>query len=507
MKKKIVQRIAASGLAAMMACGMLAGCGSSTSETSVSSGETESNEAVSEETTQISVVIVNGANIDNAVKVEAAANEILKDTINCEINITWLDWGSYYNQLSLLLTGEDDADLLFLAGVNTAALAESGQLAPITEWYEEDPEAFTQYVNEVFIDANRVDGELYTIPCNNNFSSEACVMVNAEMADALGFDLSDDSKIWTLEEIHDMAALAKETYPDIYAVAPQTGSTIISAYTWDTMGDSSSIGVVEDCGTTDQVVSITECEDFINFARTMHEWYSEGLIMQDVVSNTETWSATVPTGKAFCAFNNGGYPNEAYDPSSCGYYVLSLMENVAFSNSRMCYGISGNSKNPEKAFAVLKELYTNSELVNILCWGIEGENYVLNEDGLGTNPEGVTTETNTYSVAHVNPWVLPNMHISYDLEGTCVGFYEKLEAYDQSGAVSDCVGCVFDYTDVSDEYNACANVMSQYYANVMSGAVDIDEVLDDWKADLKTAGEDIVIAEKQRQLDEFLASK
>ena len=509
MNKKIFMSLTTAALALTV----FTGCSSSSSAPSASVDEGAADEGVLNEDAAggevpvIQMVVGNGANTDSTPKVQEAVNEILREKVGAEVNITWLNWGSYSNQLNLMLSGDGEADIVMLSGFSVSSLADSGQLYPITEWYEEDPEAFTQFVDAVYIDCNRVDGELYTIPLNNNFSAEACMLVNAQMADELGFDLSDDEKIWSLSEIHDMAERAVEAYPGIYGVAPQSGGIFLNGYTYDALGDASYVGVVPDYGDAGTVVSLTECEDFLEFARTMHTWYEEGLIMQDVVSNTETVGSLVPTGKAFCGFNFGGHPNGAYDSTSCGYYVLSLMENVAFASSRMSYGIAGNSRNPELAFRVLKELYTNEEIENLLGWGIEGENYVVHEDGTAGNPEGMTAETNTYSVAQVNAWVLPNMQITYNVDSTVPGFYKLLKEYDNNARVSDAVGCIFSGIDVADEHGACANVMNEYLLSVMSGAIDVDEVLDDWKSELKDAGEDIVIAEKQRQLDEYLISK
>lgn len=499
------------GVTSLLAAGLLlTGCGAAGGETDAnaksSAGSVGNEGSSNKELPVIQVVIPNGANVDNTPAIQEEVNKILADKTGVQINITWLGWGSYMNQTNLMLTGEGEADLIMLSGYSIASLADNGQLYDFTDLYESDSEVFTKAVDPIYIDSGRVDGRLYTIPCNNNFSGEACVIVNRKMADELGFDLTDEEKIWTFEEIHDMAAAAKEKYPEVYGVVPQSGSTMLTAYTWDTLADAKNIGVVEDYGNTGKVISITECKDYINLAQTMRQWYTEGLIMQDVVSNTDSLWAYVPTGKAFCGFNNGGYPNGTLNDQST-YYTLSMMENCAFSSSRMSYAIAGNSRHPEEAFAVLKELYSNPELANLLIWGIEGENYVLDDKQRAVNPDGITTETNTYSVGFINAWVMPNMHISYAAEDKVPDFYKLLEKYDAESLKSGCLGCVFDSTPVADAYAACSNVIDKYMASIMSGAVDTEETLAEFSKELKAAGEDEVIAAKQSQLDAFLGNQ
>ena len=503
-----LKKHAAKGLVAAMAISsILGGCGTTAKEStseSISGSSTEKKEVAVEDMPVVQVVASNGAMTDNTPAVQEKVNEILAKEAGVQVNITWLGWGAYKDQMNLMLTGEGEADLIMLAGFSLPSLVDSGQLYDFTDLYEKNASVFTDAVDSAYLASGEVNGRRYAVPCNNNFSGEACVIVNRQMADELGFDLSDEEKIWSLDEIHDMAAAAVEKYPDIYGVVPQSGSTFLTSYTWDTLADGSAVGVVEDCGKSGKVVSITECEDYLNLARTMRTWYQEGLIMQDVVSNTETLWAFVPSGKAFCGFNNGGYPNGTFTEDS-KYYTLSLMKNCALSSSTMKYAIAGNSQNPEAAFEVLKELYGNAEIENLLCWGIEGENYVLDDQGRATLPDGVTSESNTYTVGTVNPWVLPNMHLTYDNSTTVSGFYKLLEEYDENAEKSPCLGCTFDSTPVADEYAACVNVMSKYLQPILCGAVDTDESLEAFKAELKTAGEEKVIAEKQKQLDAFLS--
>lgn len=69
------------------------------------------------------------------------------------------------------------------------------------------------------------------------------------------------------------------------------------------------------------------------------------------------------------------------------------------------------------------------------------------------------------------------------------------------------LGFNFDATPVADQITACTNVYSQYYLPLINGEVDIDEVLPVFQQALHDAGIDDIIAEKQAQLDAWLAAK
>lgn len=60
---------------------------------------------------------------------------------------------------------------------------------------------------------------------------------------------------------------------------------------------------------------------------------------------------------------------------------------------------------------------------------------------------------------------------------------------------------------MTNQITACNNVVSQYDAALRWGNLNPDETLDKFNADLEAAGINKIIEEKQRQLDEYLASK
>ena len=62
-------------------------------------------------------------------------------------------------------------------------------------------------------------------------------------------------------------------------------------------------------------------------------------------------------------------------------------------------------------------------------------------------------------------------------------------------------------SSMTNQIPACNNVVSQYDAALRWGTLNPDETLDQFNAELEAAGINEIIEEKQRQLDEYLASK
>ena len=365
----------------------------------------------------------------------------------------------------------------------------------------------SEVVPDWVIDGSKINGKLYIAPCNIERSHIITMCANRTMCDEMGIEF-DDEKIYTLDELHEILQKAHENYPECTVLAPQQGNAMFDGYTWENMGDDNNIGVIEDCGTTDKVVSITECADYQMLAKTMREWYKEGLIMQDVTSNTEIMQYAMYDGRVFAYFAGGCELKGQSDDPDFKYYAFTVVPNWANSTAgvRMGYVVNAMTEHPDETFAVLEQLYINKDIIDLAGFGIEGENYVLNEEGKAVVPEGLTMETDTYTTAFMAWVVIPNVYGHFVMDQWDSDRNEKIHEYDENrAATSHALGCIFDSSNVADEYAACCNVASKYYNVILSGTVDPDEVMASFREELKAAGEDKVIAEKQAQLDAFLA--
>jgi putative aldouronate transport system substrate-binding protein len=80
-----------------------------------------------------------------------------------------------------------------------------------------------------------------------------------------------------------------------------------------------------------------------------------------------------------------------------------------------------------------------------------------------------------------------------------------MEAWNLAAEVSPAMGFSFDQDPVRTEVAAVQNVVSQYRKSLENGASDPAVVLGEYQAKLKAAGLEKIIAEKQRQLDIWVA--
>ena len=154
---------------------------------------------------------------------------------------------------------------------------------------------------------------------------------------------------------------------------------------------------------------------------------------------------------------------------------------------------------------MLNLLETDSDIMNLLNWGVEGEDYVVNSDGLLDYPEGKDASSVGYHLGA--GWILPNQFICTPWAIDGADIYQKIVDYNNTAVVSKALGFTFDSEPVADEVAAVTNVRNKYYKALVVGAVDPDEYLPKLLEEMDDAGMQDIIAESQKQLDEFLASK
>ena len=306
----------------------------------------------------------------------------------------------------------------------------------------------------------------------------------------------------TWANVDKFLAWAHEKYPDRYSLVPQGTNTLISEWSWEALGNGE--GVLPNANVSDAttVTSIFEAPDFLDFCTWARKWYEAGYTMPDILSTTESWQNLIQSGKAVSCLDN--YANNKV----AGMIRTVILDEWSQSGSypALTYGINVNSKDKDAAWKALEILYTDKEITTLLQDGIEGKHYIKNDDGTIAYPDGVTAGTSGYGMAELY-WVTPYSGYSYPLDVNGPTFFTDLIDFNKNLKKSVAVGFTFDTDPVIDEYTACYNVYTKYYGPLMSGAVDLDSTLEQAKSEMAAAGGEKVIAEKQKQLDEWLSSQ
>lgn len=438
-------------------------------------------------------------------RVETAINHILRPKINAEVELMIIQSGSYKQQIALILSGNKQLDLMGVVPELTASAVAGGQLLDLTDLLRTHGQGILSQLSEELLGCGLFNGIQYAVP----FQADTAVgmgfyVMRKDIADKYGIDVN---KIKTYEELTKVFQIIHDNEPELTVVAPRNAGMSFLEYncSWDKLGDF--FGVLEHYGQDDlKVVNLFETDAYKAYLEVMHEWYRRGFISNDVTNAIESGPEQVKAGTLF-AYAHANKPGVLTQESiATGEEMVGcqVLETINWTSRAWQWTIPANSRNPEKAMELMNLLYVDKDIINLLVYGIEGEDYVVHDDGRIGYPEGVNSSSVGYSMASML-WSFGNAFNAYVWETNDPDIWDQTRKWNQSGFTSKAFGFVFDSTPVSIEIAEVQNVYDQYRMGLECGLVEPAEALDEMNQKLYAAGLQDVIDEKQRQLDLWAA--
>lgn len=441
------------------------------------------------------------ASTEDCKKISEEASKITEEKFNTKIEVTRVGFGSYDQQVNLMLASGEKLDLMYQYCGNVTSAISSGQIIPIDEYLESDGKDLKEQIDESDWKCVTFDGSIYGVPSNKEKATGWGFAMNKEIADETGIDYSN---IKTEAELEPLLTKVKELYPDMYPVVSHTGSMSQMTDQDDLGGDIGSLESASNDST--EVINYYASDRYMEEVKLRYDWGQKGLLMPDASTTTENANSLIGSGKGFGRFTNTkpGIQQEIEKESGKSIEILELVAPYTTTTRvDIVWYVPHNSEKPERAVQVLNEIYTNSELANLLINGIEGTHYQIvdSDKGIVNYPDGINASNTGYTSL---PWAWPNETISYVWEGNPEDIWEQTQKFNEEATVSPAKGFTWDNTPIQNQVTACANVTAKYGPALECGSLDPETAMPKFLAELEAAGADEIIAEKQRQLDEWL---
>ena len=453
----------------------------------------------------VKLLIPGDAKTEDCEAVSAAASEILEEKYNTTLEIMRVGFGSYPDQVNLMLSSGEKLDVLYNNRDIFVSAINNGQIVSMEEYLPEYGPDLLELVPEERWATTSLNGERYAVPANKEVAVSWGFTCVKEMADATGVDYSN---IKTEDDLLPLLEAVKEMYPDVWPVITDGGGMTILNTNDDLGGD---FGCLLDCTNPDDttVINWYASDEYKEIVERRYDWVQKGLIPPDASSSSDQAATQIAAGRGFGYFCNTKPGIEVEQKRSTTKDMLVFTLTPVYTTTTrvdILWYIAHNSEQPGRAIQVLNELYINPELANICINGIEGEHFEVidEEQGIIAYPEWVDGTTTGYPS---NPWAWPNEMISYVWDGDSPTIWEDTNEWNESAIVSPAMGFTWDNVNVLNEVTAVRNASDKYAGALACGSIDPAEALPAFLEELEAAGANTIIEEKQRQLDEYLASK
>ncbi len=441
--------------------------------------------------------------------VEQQINRYLLKKINATVDIRTIDLGSWWDKTGLMFASGEQIDILFTAGwMRFGDEVAKGRYLPLDPLLEQYGKGIRDILDPSILQASKVEGSIYGIVTNKEFASSKGLVVRKDLVDSLNIDLS---QVRQLSDFGPIFERVKQRQPDIaplQARADRSPLTFMMQYgMFDMLGEGP--GVLYREGPSTQVVNMAETPEFRQTVKTLYEWNRAGYLNADATTTKDNEYDAVKAGKAFAYAESLKPGFEIQASRDTGYPMVSveLMKpytTTADTTSAM-FAITKNAKHPEKAMMLLNLLYTDPYLLNLLDWGVEGVHYVMKGDNVIDYPDGIDAKTVGYNLNQ--PWMFGNQLNSYLWANENPNLWDQYRAFNDQADKSKALGFVFNPEKVKTEIAASILVEKQFMPALNTGAQDPDKIIPMYLEKLKAAGADKVIAEKQRQLNAWLAEQ
>ena len=505
MKKGTWRKLLCLLLSMIFVMAIFSGCGSKDSGTAAPVDESgELKDLDTSEEVEIIMYVVSDRPAGQDV-VDENLSKLLKEKLNCTLKINWIGWAEYQNKYPLLFSSGEAFDLAYCATwLNFADLARKGAFKPLNDLLPKyAPKNYAQQSQTALAQAT-IDGELYAVPTLLATYTAYGAIYRADIAD----EMDPDFEMKTWEDVETYLDFVKANHPemepyDMYSSGPEL------FYTWTASKGLTTVDKglrymyfdpAEEHPTVKATFDIDGVKDFLEMTS---RWSDKGFWSQSALADTD--STKTQNGKAAMKFHNiDNFQNYNILHPEWGFDWATFTKDVAhlpFTQDALV--VSNTSKHPDRALAVWDLLTSDQDAYDAYFYGVKDVTYTLNDQG-----QFKITDPDLYATGAC--WAVRTMELNRNAIGSPEAYDTIRQDWEKT--IKDGVGTekyggfVFDPTNVQTEVTACNNVTQQYWWPLELGYVDKDQGLEDFTKNLQVAGIDKVIAEAQRQLDEYIAS-
>ena len=419
-------------------------------------------------------------------------SDYTEEKIGVRIDIKQAGWSEASQRFTTMINAGEYFDILFVDGGNYVRFTAVDAFEDLTDLLPAAAPQLWNYVPDVLWEGVKIKGRIYSVPTYKDSSRTGFYFWDHSYIEKYGIDLNRTGWAYLDEVFRRMKE--GENNPRFYPLYLTRGSDTFLLEDYDGLSALlPCIGVRHD-DERRRVVNPMEQPDVLKALRYFHSWYRDGIINPDANMADDSppgvpfMMAQAWPSVAIAYALSGGI--ERYDPARFAGPTYSTGSIQGSMNA-----VSANSKYKKEALLFLQLVNYDTKLRDMLHMGIEGKHfeYVNN----GTAIKRLRTD-----------WPLVNYQqgsyfIETPLEDVPPGYWDEVRRQNEDAFSSVMLGFVMDTDPVMSEIMNCRSVWDKYNVDLITGAANPDEILPRAIAELKVNGFDKVMAEAQRQVDEF----
>jgi putative aldouronate transport system substrate-binding protein len=446
---------------------------------------------------------------------KAVSDYVKTKGLNVNFNISTIPFPDYKQKMLVMAASSDDWDMNFdgdwLSMLHMAAKGGYMSLNDLLPKYA--PNLYKKYQHAGTLQAATVNGKIIALPWTMEMNQRQFINWRSDLAKNANINPAPGS-IKTIEDVDKFVHELKKAYPNqkFGRIAPF--SLIEPKYELIETGFHFLVFDVNDPNV--KLVPVEQTQAYREAVNLAKKWKDDGIINSDALVDKEDGAVQWRNGKnIFTAtshewtYNNLNFSEPGAEREGAEMYPDKKQVNrTALAN---VVAINKNSKNPDKVLRFLDMLETDQKLYDLVQYGIEGKTYVLNGKK-ADYPAGMDGGSSNY-MEWGGQWALWKPQFMRPNPSYPDGFWQKEAefAHEPTNILNPLDGLLIAEDKVKTETAKRDQLQDEFGKALELGTIPAgttaDQAVDDYIAKQKAAGVDKIIAEAQRQVDAFLASK
>ena len=431
----------------------------------------------------------------------AKLNEILLEKYNILLDFRIFDFGVYDEKMNMIISSGEDYDLCFTtqAWVNKYPVQVGKSAFLALDDYLPNYPALREALPEFLFEQARIDGKIYAVPNYQITYSQWGYLFRKDLIDESGFDYTTVKNYWDAEPFWQFV---KDNHPElyptnsIYTQFQNVRNVLIPA-------DADAYFHRDD--PTYKLSMYWDKEE--SMAAEFGAYYAglqnrlmweKGFFRQDIAT-VQDETADDAAGK-FASIAGVIKPGGEAErkKKSANYDWVQVGVQDAFTTSvasrSAMTAVNALSKHPEEALRMLEIMNTDAEVFNMLNFGIQDTNYTLDNGKVAL----VDESGYFYNAA----WAIGNQFNALLMNNQEDGIWEATDKLNREAEITPINGFSFTNVNVTTEIANVDAVMKEF--KNWEYQDDYEERYDQYYEKLKAAGCDTILAEVQKQLDEWV---
>ncbi|QGQ98956.1 extracellular solute-binding protein [Paenibacillus psychroresistens] len=446
---------------------------------------------------------------------KAVSDYVKAKGLNVNFNISTIPFPDYKQKMLVMAASGDDWDMNFdgdwLSIFQMAAKGGYMSLNDLLPKYA--PNLYKKYQDAGTLQAATVNGEIIALPWTMEMNQRIFANWRSDLAKKAGINPAPGA-IKTIEDVDKFVHEFKKAYPN--QKFGRSGPLDLIQPKYELVKTDWHFLYFDVNDPLVKLVPIEQTPAYREAINLAEKWKDDGIINSDALVTKEDGAVEWRNGKNIFTITSHEWTYNTMNFSEPGaeregaemYPDKKQVNRTALAN---VVAINKNSKNADKVLRFLDMLEVDQKLYDLVQYGIEGKTYVLNGNK-ADYPAGMDGGSSNY-MEWGGQWALWKPQYMRPNPSYPDGFWQKEAdfAHEPTNIVNPIDGLLLAEDNVKTEAAKRDQLQDEFGKALELGSIPkgktADQAVDEYIAKQKAAGVDKFVAEAQKQVDAFLASK